>query len=54
MTHREFSSKGGKARSKKLSPQRRREIASLGGKARGKGRPKAVLAPEGPKRKSAS
>lgn len=34
MTHAQFSSKGGKARAKKLTKQQRKEIASKGGKAK--------------------
>jgi general stress protein YciG len=38
LTISEFARMGGKARAKKLSPERRREIASLGGKNGGRGR----------------
>ena len=34
MLAREFARKGGIARAKKLSPERRREIASMGGKGK--------------------
>lgn len=34
LTARELQSRGGKARARNLSPERRREIAAMGGKAR--------------------
>lgn len=34
LTHKQFASKGGKARAKKLSKKRRKEIAIMGVKAR--------------------
>jgi general stress protein YciG len=41
MNHKEFSSRGGKTRAKKLSKKQRTEIARMGGKAGGGNRTSA-------------